>query len=100
VYLPDLDKPGYAELLEELESEFTFSFRGCTVARGFSGSYLSRLGIHMRDPINVLYTDIPVAMGTHFQTISDYADELRRAAFLALDEEAILVVVYPLYHSQ
>jgi hypothetical protein len=39
---------------------------------------LAPLGMRMRDPINVLYTDIPVAMGTHFQTMSDYAGELRR----------------------
>jgi hypothetical protein len=100
VYLPDLDKPGYAELLEELDSEFTFSFRGCTLARGFSGSYLSRLGIVMRDPINVLYTDVPLALSASFQVLSDYTDELRTAAFRALNEEAILVVVYPVYHSQ
>ena len=100
VYLPDIDKPGYAELLEELDSEFTFSSRGCTLARGFTGSYLSRLGIVMRDPINVLYTDIPVSLSANFQAVSDYADKLRQAAFLALDEEAILVVAYPVYHSQ
>jgi hypothetical protein len=31
--------------------------------------------------------------------ISRYADHLRQAAFVALDEEAVLVVVYPIYHS-
>lgn len=100
VYLPDLDKPAYADFLESLATEFTYSFGGSTVLTGLEGSYLSRLGVAMRDPINIVYTDTPFSMTAHFQKLSEFADELRDAAFRALDEEAILVVVYPVYHSQ
>jgi hypothetical protein len=42
VYLPDLPSAAYQELLERLELEFTYSFGGCTLIRGLSGSYSAR----------------------------------------------------------
>jgi hypothetical protein len=100
VYLPDLDKPAYSRLLDQLASEFVFSFGGNTVLRRLDGNYLSRLGIVMGDSINLVYTDAPFQFDVNFQTLSDYADYLRNAAFEVLDEEAILVVVHRVYHSQ
>jgi len=32
--------------------------------------------------------------------VAEYVDELRRAALLALDEEAILVVVLSIHHAE
>jgi hypothetical protein len=52
------------------------------------------------DEVNLLYADVPFGFATDFALLSDYADELRDAALRALDEEAILIVVYPVYHSQ
>jgi hypothetical protein len=34
-----------------------------------------------------------------FESISRYTDHLRQAAFVALEEEAVLVVAYAVYHS-
>jgi hypothetical protein len=100
VYLPDLAKPAYIGLVDQLATEFTFSFGGSTVLRGLEGNYLSRLGTMMGDSINFVYTDAPFQFDANFETLSKYADYLRQAAFGVLEEEAILVVVYPVYHSQ
>lgn len=100
VYLPDIDHPAYAELLEVFEREFTYSFGGCTLMSGLEGSCLSRLGSVMRDRVNLLYTDTPFTFETNFATLSSYADKLRLAALNALEEEAILIAVHPLFHCE
>ena len=99
VYLPDVPRPTYQDLLAALEQEFTYTFGGCTIIRGLEGSYLSRLGLTMRDRINLLYTDTLFAFDENFTRLSRYADELRDAAFKALAEEAVLVSVFKVYHS-
>jgi hypothetical protein len=99
VYLPDLPTAAYRDLLDALDQEFTYTFGGCTIIRGLDGSYLSRLGLRMRDRINLIYTDTPFAFEENFARISRYADELRDATHEALDEEAVLVVVLRVYHA-
>jgi hypothetical protein len=99
VYLPDLPRPAYRDLLDELEQEFTYTFGGCTTLRGLDGSYLSHAGLPVRDRINVLYTDTPFALEENLTTISRYADQLRETALDALGEEAVLVVVARVFHS-
>jgi hypothetical protein len=59
VYLPDLSKPAYQDLLAALDREFTYAFGGCTIVRGFEGSYLSQVGLKLQDPIALIYTDSP-----------------------------------------
>ena len=98
VYLPDLPKQSYVDLLEAFDQEFTYTFGGCTVIRGLDGSYLSRAGLRMQDKVNVIYTDIPLALEREAKRISRYADNLSRAAYDALEEEAILVAAYEVYH--
>ena len=99
VYLPDLPKQAYQDLLNALDQEFTYAFGGCTINRGLDGSYLSQAGLKLQDRINPIYTDTPYSFTENFEVISKYADKLREAAFKALEEEAILVVVHPVYHS-
>ena len=100
VYLPDLPSPAYQELLDALEQEFTYTFGGCTLVRGLGGSYQSQLGLPIQDRINLLYTDTPFTFEEGFDKLSRYADALRQTAFEALEEEAILVVAYKVYHSE
>jgi hypothetical protein len=64
------------------------------------GNYLSAAGSVMRDRVNLLYTDTPFSFETNFATLSAHTDKLRLAALNALEEEVILVVVYPVFHSQ
>ncbi len=53
----------------------------------------------LRDKIALIYTDTQYGFKENFGIISKYADQLREAAFRALQEEAILVVVLQVYHS-
>lgn len=70
VYVPDLPKQSYRNLLEAFDQEFTYTFGGCTIIRGLDGSYLSRGGLKMQDKINIIYTDIPLAFEENFESIS------------------------------
>jgi hypothetical protein len=51
------------------------------------------------DRINLIYTDLPLALSTNFERVARYADELKQAAVEALAEEAILVAVTQVYHA-
>jgi hypothetical protein len=99
VYLPDVPKFAYHDLLESLEQEFTYAFGGCTMLRGLDGSYLARRGMIMKDRVNLLYTDAPFDIEGSFHVLARYTDELRRVAFAALEEEAVLVALVKVYHS-
>lgn len=97
--MPDLSQPAYQDLLAALAREFTYTFGGCTIMPGLDGSYLSPLGVPIRDRVNLIYADAPFSFTESFITISRYADELKQAAFDALHEEAILLVVMPVHHA-
>jgi len=66
---------------------------------GLEGSYLSQAGANTPDRINLVYADLPLALSTSFESVARYADELKQAAFEALVEETILVVVEQIYHA-
>ena len=100
VYLPDLPQAAYQELLDTLDREFTYAFGGCSVVRALAGSYLSRHGQILKDRINLVFTDTPLIFTEDIENISRYAEHLRQAAFIALEEEAVLVAAYPVYHSE
>ena len=100
VYLPDVPRPAYQDLLTALEQEFTYTFGGCSTLRGLEGNYLSRLGLRIRDRINLVYTDAPFAFEETFDLLSRYADELQNASAEALEEEAVLVVAFKVYHAE
>jgi hypothetical protein len=99
VYVPDLPVPHYRNLLLSFEEEFTYAFGGCTVVRGLDGSYLSHAGVKTPDRINLVYTDLPVALSTNFDKAARYANELKEAAFDVLNEETVLVTISQIYHS-
>ena len=98
VYLPDLPFSEYQELLHCFEEEFCYAFGGRSVLRGIDGSYLSISGKLISDQINLVYSDLPVALSTDFATVAKYARELKEAATDALKEETILIAVQQIYH--
>lgn len=100
VYLPDLQRPVYQDLLTALTREFTYTFGGCTIIGGLDGSYLSPAGLHIQDRINLIYTDAQHSFEANFEIISAYADKLKSAAFAALEEDAILVAVMKTFHAE
>ena len=78
VYVPDLAAPVYRNLLLAFEEEFTYAFGGCTIVKGLAGSYLSHAGAKVPDRINLIYTDLPFALSTNFQTAARYTRQLER----------------------
>ena len=99
VYVPDLSLPPYRNLLLAFEEEFTYAFGGCTIVKGLDGSYLSRAGVKIPDRINLIYTDLPFALSTNFDSAAGYTRQLKEAAHAALSEETVLVAVGKIYHS-
>jgi hypothetical protein len=99
VYLPDLPRAAYQDLLNELAQEFTYTFGGCTITRGLDGSYLSQAGLQIQDRINLIYTDTPYAFEENFEVVSAYTDELKAAVDTALEEETVLITVAKIYHA-
>jgi hypothetical protein len=99
VYVPDLPIASYRNLLLSFEEEFTYAFGGCTIVRGLDGHYLSQAGVQTPDRINLIYTDLPLALSINFESVARYADELKQSAVEALAEEAILVAVTQVYNA-
>ena len=99
IYLPDLPVESYQNLLSVFQRELTYVFGGCSVLRDVEGGYLSFEGAHISDRVSILYADAPFEFEENFHVLSEYADELREAAFEALDEETVLVVTIKVYHA-
>jgi hypothetical protein len=100
VYLPDLPRQSYQDLRVALEQEFTYTFGGCTTVRALEGKYLAQSGEIVPDRVSLVYTDVPFSLQANGTALARYTDEIRDAAFRALDEEAILVVVLAIHHSE
>ena len=99
VDLPDLLSLASQELLIAFNQEFTHTFGGATLWRGLDGSYLAQNGQTVRDRINLLYTDTPFSLEDNADELNAYMIKLRQAVLEALQEEAVFVVVLPVYHA-
>jgi hypothetical protein len=99
VYLPDLPSVEYQNLLRSFEEELTYAFGGATIVRGLEGSYLSIAGERVADRINLLYSDVPLALSTDFATVAAYTGQLKREGMEELSEETILISVEQVYHQ-
>lgn len=78
VYLPDLPRAAYQDLLAAFDQEFSYAFGGGSTIRGLEGNYLSQAGSIIRDRVNLIYTDTPFGFEEHLDALSRYADELRQ----------------------
>jgi hypothetical protein len=99
VYIPDPHVTEYDNLLRSFEAEFTYAFGGCTIMHGLEGNYLSQAGTRIRDRMNVIYSDLPVALSLNSGLVAAYVSDLKRAAGEALSEETVMVAVVQIYHS-
>jgi hypothetical protein len=100
VFIPDLPDPIYGRLLEELGDELSYAFGGCTVSPA-EGKYRSATGFILPDKINILFTDAPFEWKKDRKVIEQYAEELQDVVRKALkEEEALLIVVYPVSHVE
>ena len=99
VYIPDLSHLEYKNLLLSLEEEFTYAFGGCSIVRGLRGSYLSNRGDRVPDRVNLIYSDLPLALSTRFDAVANYVEKLKLAAIDSLTEEEIMIAVEQVYHA-
>ncbi|MDQ4121826.1 MAG: hypothetical protein M3209_10320 [Acidobacteriota bacterium] len=99
IYVPDRGEANYQNLLEALADEFTESFGGATVLRGFEGRYLSDSGEKEVEKMNLIYTDLPLNLSEYQNEIAVYLDEVKDAAHEVLDEESILVTARVIFHA-
>jgi 16S rRNA G966 N2-methylase RsmD len=99
VYLPERKTAAYRRLQKAFQQEFLQTFGGCTVIENIKGLYLSSNSEPDADKINLVYADTPFDFEKNFKALSKYADELKKAALEATEEESILIVVHKIYHS-
>ena len=99
VYLPDEPKAVYQRLRKAIETEFLFTFGGCTVINGIKGLYLRSGRTPESDKITLVYSDMPFDFGRNRKAISAYADAVREACAASLPEQSVLVVIDEVYHS-
>ena len=100
VFIPDLPDPSYTDFLTQLQSEFTYTFGGCTVISAL-GTFLSSNGTILPDKVKILFTDVPLEIQRDRLLVVQYADRVRVAAQAALqNEEAVLISVHTVYHDE
>jgi PII-like signaling protein len=99
IYLPDVPKKSYRNLLKIFEREFLETFGGATVIKNIKGLYLSSNGKSDSDKITLLYADTPFEFRKNRSALAQYTDELREVAYKTTNEESILIVVHEIYHS-
>lgn len=100
IFIPDPPDTAYRDLLEELATELSYAFGGCTEVAA-SGKYRSFDGLIFSDKINILFSDAPLLWERDRLALGQYVDWVRGAAQLALErEEVVLVSVYPVAHGE
>ena len=100
VFIPDLPDPSYAKLLTQFQTEFSYTFGGCTVISA-SGTFLSGGGIILPDKISILFADVPLELNRDRLLIGQYTDRVKNAVRDSLkQEEAIMISVYSVYHDE
>jgi hypothetical protein len=100
LFIPDLPGPIYSRLLAERGDELSYAFSGCTVTPT-QGKYRSTAGSILPDKINILFTDTPFYGEKDRLLLEQYTTALRQVVQRVLsNEEAMLIVVYPVYHIE
>jgi hypothetical protein len=100
IFIPDVPQFAYRDLLEELSTELTYAFGGCTQVSA-SGKYRSFDGLIVPDKINILFCDVPLLWERDRLALGQYVDRVRRAAELALArEEVVLISVHQVCHGE
>jgi hypothetical protein len=100
IFVPDLPDPSYGRLLEELETELSYTFGGCTVISA-SGNFRSDNGLIFPDDIHIVFTDVALDINHDRLRIGQYVDRVTGAICQALpEEESILVAVHAIYHAE
>jgi hypothetical protein len=102
IYVPVRYEFAYQDTLAWLIREFTELRGGCTVIENASGYYLSNANEIIDDRVSIVYSDFPM----NWSKRSDRYEAMKYCAGLQQfllenlwEEEAILIVAYPVSHS-
>jgi hypothetical protein len=99
IFIPDPPDVAYRDLLEELATELSYAFGGCTEVAA-SGKYRSFDGLISSDKINILFSDAPLVLERDRLALGRYVNWVKSAAQLALEhEEVVLISVFSVCHS-
>lgn len=99
IFIPDLPDIAYRNLFQELTTELSYAFGGCTEVDA-SGKYHSFDGRLQTDNIHILFSDAPLLWERDRLALEQYVDWVKRAAQQALEqEEVVLISVYPVCHG-
>ena len=103
VYVPVGFEPAYRDTLSWLIREFTELRGGCTVLENMGGHYLSQSNQIIDDRVSVVYCDFPMSWNKRAERneVREYCAALQTFLLENLwDEEAVLIVAYPVSHAQ
>ncbi len=102
VYIPVRYETAYQDTLAWMIREFTELRGGCTVIENAGGYYLSDSNEIIDDRISLVYCDFPMDWNKRVERIEvqNYCSGLQDFLLKNLWEEAILIVAYPVSHSQ
>lgn len=100
IFIPDTLDLAYRDLLEELGTELSYAFGGCTQIAAL-GKYRSLDGHIFPDQINILFSDIPLLLERDQVALAQYVAWVKPAAERALErEEVVLISTYPVCHAE
>ena len=102
VYVPVRYELAYQDTLAWLIREFTELRGGCTVIENSSGYYLSITNEIIDDRVSIIYSDSPINWSKRADRneVAKYCAELQEFLLKNLwEEEAILIVAYPVSHN-
>jgi hypothetical protein len=99
IFSPDSPENAYRDLLEELATELSYTFGGCTEVTA-SGKYRSLDGFIISDKIKILFSDAPLVWERDRLALGQYIDWMKHAAQRALErEEVVLISLHPVCHG-
>ena len=79
-------------------AEFLRNFGGCSINVRIEGWYESLDGAAVRDQITVIYSDTPLLNKRREQLVRLYGESLKLFLTFELNQEDVLVAVWPLDH--
>lgn len=99
IFIPDSSDNEHRILLEELATEFSYAFGGCTELSAV-GSYRSFDGSIISDRIHILFSEAPLHWERDRLALAHYVDRVKSAAKRALElEEVVLISVFSVCHA-
>jgi hypothetical protein len=99
IFIPDSLDNVHRNLIEELATEFSYAFGGCTDVSA-AGNYHSSDGLIISDKIHILFSDAPLQWERDRLALEHYVDRVKSAAERALElEEVVLISVFSVCHA-